>query len=151
MLEQVRGRVSELALRITDSVHVTVANISFHATAITAGGHVSNIRFEGLDFEYPAISRRALGQTTPPVAIALWSDQPDADSGWGGGGNHTVDDVSVRFSDGPALLMHGNYSTISDSSFEWNDWTAVGGARPVDGVLIGRGKPDDAKTVQFKG
>ena len=77
----VRGRVSELSIRITDSVHVTIANISFHATAITAGGRVSNIRFEGLEFDYPAISRRSLGQTTPPVTIALWSDEPAADCG----------------------------------------------------------------------
>eukprot|EP01051_Picozoa_sp_SAG22_P007050 SAG22_NODE_483_length_9925_cov_3.568186_5_plen_573_part_00 len=146
---EVRGRVSEFSVRITDSVHVTIANISFHATAITAGGRVSNIRFEGLDFEYPAISRRSLGQTTPPVAMALWSDQPY--DGWGGGGNHSVDDVSVKYSDGPALLLHGNFSSISDSSFEWCDWTAVGGVRPIDGARVGRGKADDAKTIDLKG
>jgi hypothetical protein len=36
-----------------------------------------------------------------------------------------VDDVSVEYADGPALLLQGNGSVLSDSSFEWNDWTTV--------------------------
>jgi hypothetical protein len=41
---KVRGRVSELAIQIKDCVFVTIANISFHATAITAGGKVSGLQ-----------------------------------------------------------------------------------------------------------
>ena len=70
-------------------------------------------------------------------------------SGWAGGGNHSVDDVSFRYSDGPALLLHGNYSTVSNSEFEWNDWTSVGGVRPVDSLTTK--KADDAKTIRCTG
>lgn len=74
---------------------VTVANISFHATAISAGGLVSNIEFKGLDFEYAAFSRRSLGDTSPPVAVSIWSN--DIDDVGVQYGNHVVDDVSIRY------------------------------------------------------
>ena len=144
----VRGRVNELSIRIKDSVFVTVANISFHASAISAGGRVSDIRFEGLDFEYAAFSRRSLGETSPPVAISLWSnDIEDVGVLYG---NHVVDDVSVKYGDGPALLLQGNASVLTQSSFEWNDWTAIGNAWATDALRNGV-SADDAKTMRLRG
>ena len=144
----VRGRVNGLSIRIKDSVFVTVANISFHATAISAGGLVSDIHFEGLDFEYAAFSRRSLGETSPPVAVSIWSnDIKDVGVRYG---NHVVDDVSINYGDGPALLLQGNSSFLTQSSFEWNDWTTIGNAMATDADLSDT-SPDDAKTLRVRG
>jgi hypothetical protein len=141
---KVRGRVSTLAIEIKDSSFATVSNIDFHATSITAGGHISNIKFKSLNFEYPATSRRSLGETVPPVAVSIWSDPPP----WVGG-NHSIDDVSMKYADGPALLVQGDGSVLSNSAFEWNDWTTVGGSWAVDGANPHHTKANRGTTVRI--
>ena len=135
---EVRGRVSEYALLATNSSFVTFANLSFRATTMAANGDVANLTLRSLEFNYSATSRRALGDGAPPIALTVWRAR-DADLGRPPQrANFLVDDVVVRYSDGPALMVSGVGTTIRDSLFEWNDWTAVGGSWPVGVALDGK-------------
>eukprot|EP00937_MAST-01D_sp_MAST-1D-sp2_P003802 g3802.t1 len=146
---EVRGRVSEYALVATNSSFVTFANLSFRATTMAANGDVANIALRGLVFNYSATSRRSLGDSAPPIALSVWrAREADAPGAPANPANFLIDDVAVRYSDGPALMVNGVGTTIRDSLFEWNDFTAVGGSWPV-GVVHGRGdgKAHRATTV----
>jgi hypothetical protein len=73
------GRVSDYALVYTASTNVVFANLSFHATMMAANGDVSNLTFLSLEFNYSSVSRRALGETAPPLAMTVFrsvKDQP---------------------------------------------------------------------------
>jgi hypothetical protein len=57
----VRGRVSDFALVVANSSYIDFANLSFHATTMSAAGDVGNLTFTSLTFNYSSVSRRALG------------------------------------------------------------------------------------------
>ena len=119
-----------------------ISNISFHATTLSVTGDVSNVSLSALEFNYSAVSRRSLGQETPPVGLTIWHDTTldrrkghdccsYLDNSCCGSANLLIDDVIVRYSDGPALMVSGDQTTLRDCLFEWNDWTAVGGSWPL--------------------
>ena len=125
---EVRGRVSEYALAVNGASWLAISNISFHATTLSVTGDVSNITLSSLEFNYSAVSRRSLGEATPPIGLTVWRDatllRSDA-------ANIQIEDVVVRYSDGPALMVSGTQTLLRDCLFEWNDWTAVGGSWPL--------------------
>jgi hypothetical protein len=133
------------ALEATNCSFVTFANLSFHATTMAATGDVSDLTLSGLELNYSATSSRALGDSSPPVALAVWRAREADAGGPVTPANFLVDDVTVRYSDGPALMVNGAATVIRDCLFEWNDWTAVGGSWPR-GVLP-QGKAHRATTV----
>ena len=102
-------------------------------------------------FNFSAVSRRSLGEDTPPVGLTVWRDMDEtlsetekekekvAEVGI------VIEDVIVRYSDGPAMMLSGGRTTLRDCLFEWNDWTAVGGSWPL-GVPT-NGKAHRATTV----
>ena len=217
----VRARVSDHALVVQNSSWMRFANLSFFATTLSATGDVHNMSFSSLVFNYSAVSRRALGETTPPVGLTVWRAavplatwRPPSNTtcetaeekccpGLGGhgprmsdpcykcvvqhssyfekagcwsGARHTFiqkfctaptlaagtanfifEDLTVRYSDGPALMVSGSNTQLSDSLFEWNDYTAVGGSWPLGVPPHGKahrattvwinGGPDDAATA----
>ena len=163
---KVTGRVSDYALMVTDTTWLVVANLSFHATTLSAsGGTIGNITLSSLEFNYSAVSRRAVNDTSPPVGLTAWVDTTAADTTSTPTPQHTpqhtplarprppptppsglvIEDVVVRYSDGPAMMVSGLKTTMKDCLFEWNDWTTVGGSWP-EGVPR-HGKAHRATTV----
>ena len=144
--EEVRGRVADYALTLSNASFVVVANLSFHAATLSVAGDVGNVTLSSVDFNYSSVSRRALGDTAPPVTLALWRDdtlRPRVPAAF------VLDDVAVRFSDGPALNLQGDGSGLHDSLFEWNDWTGVGGSWPLG--VPPHGKAARATTLRTAG
>ena len=146
---EVRGRVSDYALTVNGSSWLEVSNISFHATTLSVTGDVSNVTLSALEFNYSAVSRRSLGQETPPVGLAVWRDTTldrrmghnccsYMDNSCCSIANLLIEDVIVRYSDGPALMVAGSSTTLRDCLFEWNDWTAVGGSWPLYVPTVGK-------------
>lgn len=78
---------------------------------------------------------------SPPNALTVWRSHyaPPRPA------NIVIRDVVVRYSDGPALMVSGNSTQISDCAFEWNDWTGVGGSWPL--AVPTQGKAHRATTV----
>jgi hypothetical protein len=106
---RVRGRVSYYALAVTNSSFIDFANLSFHATTLSAAGDVSNLTFTSLTFNYSSISRRSLGNASPPIGLTIWrSKDAEQRSPTTGPSNFVLDDVVVRYSDGPALQIRGD-------------------------------------------
>ena len=81
----VAAKAQSYALNITNSSFVTIANLTFFATALSAYDDdfsatrtglplVTNVRFEGLDFDYPSASRRMLGDLSPIDCVQVWTD-----------------------------------------------------------------------------
>ena len=141
-----RGRVSDYALVVDNASFLRIANISFFASTISVAGNVSDVTLASLVFNYSSVSRRALGDTSPPVTLALARDKTLKPAG---PANFTVEDLIVRYSDGPALLESGDAAVIQDSLFEWNDWTGVGGAWPLG--VAREGKAQRATTLRTAG
>jgi hypothetical protein len=153
---EVRGRVSDYALTVNGSSWLEISNISFHATTLSITGDVSNVTLSALEFNYSAVSRRSLGEETPPVGLTVWRDTTldrhgnhaccnYLDNSCCHSANLLIDDVIVRYSDGPALMVSGDKTTLRDCLFEWNDWTAVGGSWPL--YVPPAGKAHRATTV----
>lgn len=143
---EVRGRVSDFALMVENSSHVTFANLSFFATTLSAAGDVSNLTFSNLEFNYSGVSRRALmDERTPPIGLTVWRAREADASGPPKPAGFVLSDITVRYSDGPALMVSGAHTKLSDCVFEWNDWTTVGGSWP-QGVKT-RGKAHRGTTV----
>ena len=141
---EVRGRVTDYALMMTNTTWLQIANISFFAATLSITGAVANITLSSLTFNYSGVSRRALNDTvSPPIALTLWRPQIWSDTAPSG---FVIEDLTVRYSDGPALMASGNEISISDCLFEWNDWTAVGGSWPALDVPR-NGKAQRATTV----
>jgi hypothetical protein len=84
----VSAKTQTYAFNVTESSHVTFANISFFATSMSAyhdiidpdGKHgalmptVTDLRFESLDFDYPAASKRMLGNFDPIDSMQVYTD-----------------------------------------------------------------------------
>jgi len=141
---EVRGRVTDYALMMTNTTWLQIANIPFFAATLSITGAVANITLSSLTFNYSGVSRRALNDTvSPPIALTLWRPQIWSDTAPSG---FVIEDLTVRYSDGPALIASGNEISISDCLFEWNDWTAVGGSWPALDVPQ-NGKAQRATTV----
>lgn len=144
----VRGRVADFALVVTNASWLQISDISFHATTISVAGDVHDCSFMSLEFNYSSISRRSLGIIDPPAVLSLWRDQRlETESGING--RFLFKDIVVRYSDGPALQLHGHNSTLSDSFFEWNDWSTVGGSWPL--AVEVNGKAARATTLRTGG
>ena len=144
--DAVRGRVSDYALLLSNASNVLFANMSFVATTLSVAGDVANITLAGLEFNYSSVARRSLGEIASPTTLAIWREgtlRPQAPSGF------VLDDVIVRYSDGPALLLNGDGSTLRDSLFEWNDFTGVGGSWPAG--VPPQGKAARATTLRTGG
>lgn len=153
---EVRGRVNDYSLAVNGSSWLEISNISFHATTISVTGDVSNVTLSTLVFNYSAVSRRSLGEESPPVGLTIWRDahldshkgKPCCsylDNSCCSAANLLIDDVIVRYSDGPALMVAGDQTTLRDCLFEWNDWTVVGGSWPL--YVPSAGKAHRATTV----
>jgi hypothetical protein len=143
---EVRGRVSDFALVVENSSHVIFANLSFFATTLSAAGDVSNLTFSGLEFNYSGVSRRSLmDESTPPIGLTVWRAREADAGGPPKPAGFVLSDIAVRYSDGPALMVSGAHTILTDCVFEWNDWTTVGGSWP-QGVAV-QGKAHRATTV----
>ena len=141
----VRGRVVDYALVGFNVSHLILANLSFHAATVSITGDVSDITLSSLVFNYSSVSNRSLGDIAPPNALTLWRSKYAEDNLPPATANFLIDDLQVRYSDGPALMVNGKNTTISDCEFEWNDWTAVGGSWPLG--VAREGKAHRATTV----
>eukprot|EP01047_Picozoa_sp_COSAG01_P047948 COSAG01_NODE_4627_length_4865_cov_3.016786_3_plen_413_part_00 len=126
---EVRGRVSDYALVVNGSSWLEISHLSFHATTLSVAGDIANITLSSLEFNYSAVSRRSLGQDTPPVGLTVWRDTTldrrgsryccnYMDNTCCPGANLLIDDVTVRYSDGPALMVSGDRTTLRDCLFE---------------------------------
>jgi len=141
-----RGRVSDYALVVSNASFLHFANMSFHATTMSAAGNVGNLTFSSIEFNYSSVSRRSLGDPSPPLTLNMWQDQHTQRVS---AAHFLLSDVVVRYSDGPALMLNGDNSTLQDCTFEWNDWTTVGGSWP-SGVPR-HGKAARATTLRTAG
>ena len=121
------GRVSTHALVVDDARFVGVVNLSFFATTVDLSNDVGNVTLASLEFNYSAVSRRSLGDIAPPATFNVWRTKAIS-AGGSLDGQFVLEDVVVRHSDGPALMLSGGLSTLRDCLFEWNDWTTVGGS-----------------------
>eukprot|EP00117_Sycon_ciliatum_P007827 scpid23164/ scgid10782/ len=140
---------STWAINITDSSHITVANISFFATALLAadGGLVvhppqepkpypwskhysliSDIRLESLRFDFPAASRRMLGETVPPDTVTVYAPPSAMENR-----NIILFNCTFMGSDGPSILIYGSHVTITQSLFSYTDWSGVGASPNTPG------------------
>ena len=139
-----QAKDSTWTMNITNSSFLTVGNISFFATALLATdggfilnppphpapypkvkpyGFISRLRFEGLRFNYPAASRRMLGETVVPDTATLFAP---SHNGLDLIRNMSVYNCTFYGSDGPALLVNTDNFTIEHSLFNYTDWSCIG-------------------------
>ena len=157
---EIRAKVSTYALEIgSGSSFLDLANISFVGTAITAGSDdaevrsggdasVHNIRFESLNFSYPAASRRMLQDLSPISSMAVWTNSSKI---WT---NHSFVDVAWKYADGTALQFQGLGGHFDNCVWEWNSWTgtlasAAPGAWQNGGTFVVGSSPKPETEVMF--
>eukprot|EP00912_Choanoflagellata_sp_UC4_P001919 UC4_evm1s1233 len=149
----VRYKAQTYALDFYDSTFITLANVSFFATAIRAYDddlkydttRLTNFQFESLDFKFPDASRRSLGDPITRETNVVYSET----SSWS---NHSFVDLSFRYADSGAFIVGGNGISFRNCLWEWNSWTAfcAGSPDPSDGncatLLVDGSPPVDEVT-----
>ena len=148
---QLNAKASSWAMNITDSSFITIANISFFATALLASdlglvvhppqdpqpyptpkpnGFISNINFTGLQFNFPAASNRMLGSILSPDTVTIYAPRV-----WGAPEprNITLFNCTFYGSDGPSVLISADHVHISQCLFNRTDWSGVGAAPKTPG------------------
>eukprot|EP01048_Picozoa_sp_COSAG05_P026327 COSAG05_NODE_7127_length_853_cov_0.698939_1_plen_106_part_01 len=90
------------------------------------------MRWEGLQFQYPAAAKRVLGDTT-----TIYTPGKEAR-------NHSTWNCTFSGSDGAPLVVQADGVRFRNSLLEFNDWTAVtAGTTP--------GAPKMSATLMMKG
>lgn len=146
------AKFSSWAINITDSSYITVANITFFATALLASdaglnvhpppdpapypkpppaGFISHIQLEGLQFDYPAASKRMLGSILSPDTVTLYAPQAGPSSPEFR--NLSLFNCTFYGSDGPPVLIFSDYVSVSQCLFNQTDWSGVGAAPNTPG------------------
>ena len=142
-----------------------LANLTFFATGLVAqddgeqktqGGlpRVTNVRFESLEFAYPSVSRRAIGDLghVADGGAVVWTNLKEGkDLAWT---NHTFVDCRWRFADTEALQFQGSGGSFDNCMWEWNSWSSRCSSTPVVddgncGTLVVEGLPPPGDAAQF--
>jgi hypothetical protein len=127
----VRARVQEYALAITDSSGLSVQGLHFFATTVYAAGEglnndIRDITFDSLRFDFPSAQKRLLGDNDRSWPTTLLRKEKDDASGL------VLFNCTFFGTDTHPLINLGSSSglLIDNNLFEWNDWSAVT-TRPV--------------------
>ena len=117
---RVRGRTLDYAMTVTDTVDLTVANITFFASAFIANSEnilSQDIRLNSINFKFASSSKRMLGKTDVPGWTQLNSKLLQ-DFGY-------IEVINCVFfgGEGAALSYKGLRPLIHNNAFLWNDWT----------------------------
>jgi hypothetical protein len=86
--QTIRARVNEYGLVINETSHLVIANLSVFGSIISVAGNVTNVRLQSIDFNYSAVSRRAMGDVTPPATVALFNPATCFPNQWCGARFH---------------------------------------------------------------
>ena len=118
--ERVRGKVFDYGMNVTDTVNLTVANMTFFASAFIANSEnklTENIRLETINFIFPSSSKRMLGK----IDVPKWT-QINSKLG-GKRGYFEITNCKFFGGEGAALSYKGLRPKIYNNEFLWNDWS----------------------------
>jgi hypothetical protein len=134
------GRTVDWSLNITNSSFLTIANISFFATALSVDATATpskdveeplvfshHLTFQSLEMNYTSTDHRVINDLSPPIAMTVWPAIPRI------GEVATFMryiDVRWRYSNGNVLYHMGGHPVLENCLAEWNDWSTVGGCIP---------------------
>ncbi|MBV1888339.1 MAG: T9SS type A sorting domain-containing protein [Urechidicola sp.] len=116
--KNIRGKVQSYAFTFDDCQLITIENINFFSTTITATGS-NNITVNNSLFAYPSTSKRMLGNINAPLVTKL-----------GPNNNNSVGNIKFyqclfEHTEGEALKLSGTDNTIEDCYFHHIDYTCA--------------------------
>jgi hypothetical protein len=134
------GRTVDWILNVSNSSFLTIANVSFFATAVSVDTTTApsedmeeplafshHLTFQSLEMNFTSTDHRVVGDLSPPIAMTVWPAVPRT------GGVSTFMryiDVRWRYSNGNVLYHMGDRPVLENCLAEWNDWSTVGGCIP---------------------
>jgi hypothetical protein len=125
-----RHKTQTYAMNVTNTSHLTIANLSFFGTTFNAEGGIPYLRLESLELNYPSFSKRMLGSNRAAATTRL------LDHAEGAARSSTVrpspvpeDSSFIVFncswygSDGPLIDYSGTHGNLTNNLFKANDWS----------------------------
>ena len=149
---QLRGRVLDYAIDITETARARIENLDFFASTIRAGSSkkkpLREMIVDSVKFDFPSSSKRMLQDFSVPKRTELFASKAK--------GIVEVRNCEFRGSEGYALGFTGTGNKIYNNLFEWNDWsgqnTLVAGGG--SGTVVANGSPKSefvGNTLRFNG
>jgi len=139
-LSNLRGRIMDYGLTITDSTNITIANLTFFGANINVDGDnheaVSDIIFDSINFLFPSSSHRMLGDVSYPLVTKLESDRNR-------GGPVSVLNCTFHGAEGPTLQILASNSLVSNNLFTYNDWAGQNMGDTDEGQGVVASKTND--------
>ena len=112
--DNLRGRIIDNVLEISDTSHMVISNITFWASNVISTNKVSGIIFDSLIFKFPSSSHRMLKDEGFPTHTKIF------------GNDNSVINCTFEGSEGPALQYQGSNILVHNSEFSFNDWAGQG-------------------------
>ena len=137
--KEIKGKVQSYVFTMNDCTNITLENLNFFATTISATGS-TDITVNNCLFSFPSCSKRMLGVTSHPLTTEL-SNAPTS-SIWPGYSNQPgrfkFFQCLFEHTDGDAILLYGQDNIIEDCYFHHIDYSC-GSLRYLQNSIINRG------------
>ena len=135
--KDIKGKVQSYAFTMNNCSNITLENLNFFATTISAT-RSSDITVNNCLFSYPSCSKRMLGVTTHPLTTELSNGQL-----FSGNNNQPANfkffQCLFEHTDGEAFVLHGPDNIIEDCYFHHIDYSC-GSLRYLQNSIINRGR-----------
>ena len=137
--KEIKGKVQSYVFTMNDCTNITLENLNFFATTISATDS-TDITVNNCLFSFPSCSKRMLGVTSHPLTTEL-SNAPTS-SIWPGYSNQPgrfkFFQCLFEHTDGDAILLYGQDNIIEDCYFHHIDYSC-GSLRYLQNSIINRG------------
>lgn len=135
--KDIKGKVQSYAFTMNNCSNITLENLNFFATTISAT-RSADITVNNCLFSYPSCSKRMLGVTTHPLTTELSNGQL-----FSGNNNQPANfkffQCLFEHTDGEAIVLHGPDNIIEDCYFHHIDYSC-GSLRYLQNSIINRGR-----------
>ena len=133
--KDIRGKVQSYVLTMNNCSNITIENLNFFATTISAIGS-NNITVNNSSFSFPSCSKRMLGVTSHPLTTELSNGQAHGHENQPG--RFKFFQCLFEHTDGEAIFLHGQDNIIEDCYFHHIDYSC-GSLRYLQNSIINKG------------
>ena len=133
--KEIRGKVQSYVLTMNNCSNITINNLNFFATTISATSS-NNIKVNNCLFSFPSCSKRMLGVTSHPLTTELSNGQAHGHENQPG--RFKFFQCLFEHTDGEAIFLHGQDNIIEDCYFHHIDYSC-GSLRYLQNSIINKG------------
>ena len=136
--DRLRGRIIDYSMKITKTKGLTVKNVDFFASTVSALTNkarykkefIDDITFDSINFYFPSSSKRMLQDPSLPKTTEILAKLNSGDI--------RIENCKFSGAEGFALRFDGRSSKVYNNLFEWNDWSGhmTNGADGGGGTVV---------------